>query len=394
MKGFMTDMFKRTITAFLSILMFTMFSVTVSAADVYDLTFDISCNNKHDVTVKQGDIITVDFYMERTDKQESFDLNSYQNEIEYDKTFFELIVPDRWNFRYTPAADAEVDDTRLAGGQKVVKIAQVDAYGLNHIEWIGSFQLKVIAESGSSVVKSSRQKAKNTDLVASNISSIDLKVTIGTPYTVTYSEEIFDRTKTAKEAFEGVDYQGKILDSVYDEIYDWTVSYEIGGIIKNADISGSSFTIPKEDITGDITLDYSKQLNVRIYIEPYAPGITLVRVEGAKEGYTFAGNKMIKSANSENMGAWIIEGDINLQEAESLLGVAEDASDNIYENADISQNGKINLNDLAIVLGCSKGYYSSTTVKDVTRYLLSDMDGDREVTDSDYDEIVNAYKAS
>lgn len=387
-------MFKITVTALLSILMFAMLSVTVVAVDAYDITFDISCNNEHEVTVKQGDIITVDFYMERTDKQETFNLSSYQNEIEYDKNFFQLIVPDQWNFRYTPSPESKVDDERLTGGQKVVKIAQIDVNGLNYVEWIGSFQLKVIADSGSSIVKSSRQKAKNTDYVQSNITSVDLKVTIGTPYTVTYSEEIFDRNKTAREAFEGVDYQGKILDSVYDEIYDWTVSYEIGGVIKNADISGSTFTIPKEDIVGNITLDYSKQLNIRIYIEPYAPGITLVRVEGAKEGYTFAGNKMIKSANSENMGAWIIEGDIDLQEAESLLGVADTASDNIYENTDISQNGKTNLNDLAIVLGCSKGYYSSTTAKNVTRYLLSDIDGDREVTQSDYDKIVTAYKAS
>ena len=71
-------MFKRTIAALLSIIMFTMSSMVVFAANgAYDLTFDISSGGENEITVKQGDIITVDFYMKRTDDAASFDLNSY-----------------------------------------------------------------------------------------------------------------------------------------------------------------------------------------------------------------------------------------------------------------------------------------------------------------------------
>lgn len=386
-------MFRRTIAALLSIFMLTMPFMVVSAADgIYELTFDISSGGENEITVKQGDIITVDFYMIRTDDTKSFDLRSYQNEIEYDKAFFELVKPEEWDFRYTPHPDDKVDDERTTG-QKIIKITEVEVSGLNQKEWIGSFQLRVIGETGtSSTVRNSRQKAKDFNGNACVVTPVDLKVNISQYYSVTYSEEVFDETVTDKVAYEGIDYQGEILDSVYDEIYDWTVTYEIDGIVKNADISKNTFTIPGEDIVGDMKLDYSKKLNIRIYIEDYAPGKKLIRVEGAADGYTFGGKRMIKSANSEDMGAWVVEGELSLEDAEGLIGVAEQVSDTITESTDITQDGKTNLNDLAIVLGCSKGYYDSETDEDVTRYLLSDVDGDRQVTESDYEDIVNAYK--
>lgn len=385
-------MFKRTITALLSVFMFAVMSVAVSAADVYDLTFDISSDGENEITVKQGEIITVDFYMIRTDDDETFSLLSYQNEIEYDHEFFELIIPDKWDFRYTPPSGFNVSDSRLSG-QKIIKIAQTRVDGLRPEEWIGSFQLRVIGEKGtSSTVRSSKTKAASVDNVSSNITTVDLKVNVAEIFDVTYSDSVFDSNETPENAFRNIDYHGKILDSVYDDLYLWTVSYKIGSVTKYVSCDRGVFTIPGEDITGDMKLDYSKELNIKIYVEPYAPGLTLIRVEGAGEGYTFGGNRMIKSANSGNMGAWIVDGELNEAEAKSLVDVADDASDIITESTDISQDGKTNLNDLAIVLGCSEGFYESSTAQEVTRYLLSDVNGDRQVTFSDYDEIVIAYK--
>ena len=81
-------MFKRTVTALLSIIMLSVLSVVISAQDsIYNLTFEISSDGKNEISVRQGDVIMVDFYMERTDKTEAFDLRAYQNEIEYDDTF-------------------------------------------------------------------------------------------------------------------------------------------------------------------------------------------------------------------------------------------------------------------------------------------------------------------
>ena len=387
-------MFKRTIAALLSIFMLIMSSAVISAAgDVYDLTYDISSGGKNEIIIKQGDIITVDFYMKRTDKDASFDLLSYQNEIEYDKDFFELIVPEEWNFRYTPDSEDKVHDERVSGQQKIIKITEIDVYGLNQEEWIGSFQLKAIGQKGtSSTVRSSYAKAKNLDGDQSNITAVDLKVTIAQEYSVTYSDEIFDKAVTGKIAYKGIDYQGKISDSVYEEIYDWTVSYEIGGITQQVACDGNSFTIPGVNIVGNMKLDYSKKLNITIHIEPYAPGLTLIRIEGAVPGYTFGGNKMIISPNSDNMGAWIVEGEMSEEEAQGMVGVSEEASDAVVDSTDISQDGKTSLNDLAIVLGCSEGYYESTTATEVTRYLLSDVNGDRKVTQSDYTDIVTSYK--
>lgn len=391
-------MFKRIITALLSIFLLTISSMVVFAQEgLYDITFDISSDGKNEIVVIQGDIITVDFHMIRTDDSESFDLRSYQNEIEYDDTFFELLEPDQWDFRYTPHPDDKVHDERTTG-QKIIKITEVEVSGLNQEEWIGSFQLKAIGPKGTtSTVCNSKQKAKDANGDACDVTPVNLKVKITRDYNVTYSDEVFDDTVTAKIAYEDIDYKGKILDSVYDELYDWTVTYEIDGVVKNAEMTADSFTIPGENITGNMKLDYSKKLNVKIHIEDYAPGLKLIRIEGAKAGYTFDGNKMIKSANSEDMGAWVVEvpegEDITVGEVEGLIGISEDASDIIEGSTDISQDGNTNLNDLAIVLGCSEGYYESATAKDVTRYLLSDVDGDRQVTQSDYEDIVNAYKS-
>lgn len=387
-------MFKRTIAALLSIIMFTMSSMVVFAANgAYDLTFDISSGGENEITVKQGDIITVDFYMKRTDDAASFNLNSYQNEIEYDKDFFTLIVPDEWNFRYTPDPNDDVSDERISTGQKIVMITETNVKGLESEAWIGSFQLKVTGEKGtSSIVRSSEAYASNSNRVQCNLSFTNLKVNVAEIYDVSYSNDVFDSTETETKAYKGIDYTGKILDSVYDDLYIWTVSYEIGGVTKYISCDDGAFTIPGSDITGDIKLDYSKELNIKVYAEPYAPGLTLIRVEGAGDGYTFDGNKMIKAANSENMGAWIVEGDLTAEEAKGLVGVADDASDTITESTDVSGDGKTNLNDLAIVLGCSKGYYESSNAEEVTRYLLSDVNGDRQVTESDYEDIVNAYK--
>lgn len=387
-------MFKRTIAALLSIFMFTMSSMVVFAANgAYDLTFDISSGGENEITVKQGDIITVDFYMKRTDDAASFNLNSYQNEIEYDKNFFTLIVPDNWDFRYTPDPDDDVDDERVWDGQKIITITETNVKGLKSEEWIGSFQLKVIGEKGtSSIVRSSEAYASNSNLVQSNLSFTNLKVNVAEIYDVSYSEDVFDSGETETKAYKGIDYSGKVLDSIYDDLYTWTVSYEIGGVTKYVSCDDGTFTISGTDITGDMKLNYSKELNIKVYAEPYAPGLTLIRVEGAGDGYTFNGNKMIKAANCENMGAWIVEGELTAEEAKGLVGVADNASDTITESTDVSGDGKTNLNDLAVVLGCSKGYYESSNAEEVTRYLLSDINGDRQVTESDYEDIVNAYK--
>lgn len=386
-------MFKRTITALLSIFMLTVLSAVVSAANAYDLTFDISSGGENEITVKQGDIITVDFHIKRTDENKKFSLSSYQNEIEYDKTFFELIKPDNWNFRYTPPENAIVDTTRLIGGQKIIRITETEVSGLGPEEWIGSFQLKVIGEKGtSSIVRSSEAFASNTNRVQSNLSFENLKVNVAEIFDVTYSDSVFDNNETPETAFRNIDYHGKILDSVYDELYLWTVSYKIGGVTKYVSCDDGTFTIPGEEIIGDMKLDYFKELNIKVYVESYAPGLTLIRVEGAGDGYTFGGNRMIKAPNSENMGAWIVEGELSAEKAKGLVDVADDASDTITESTDITQDGKTSLNDLAIVLGCSEGYYQSSTAQEVTRYLLSDVNGDRKVTESDYEDIVNAYK--
>ncbi len=158
-------MVKKIITLLLSLcMMASLFAGVVLAATPYEITYDISAEDgEHEVVVPHGDYVTVVFTMYRTDSDDDYSLLSFQNEIEYDKEFFEC-DEDSWHieekFEYDGAGSPVIFDERTRG-QAIVKVsAAPDITDFNTQEqYICSFNLKVIAIEGESTIRSSEEIA-------------------------------------------------------------------------------------------------------------------------------------------------------------------------------------------------------------------------------------------
>ena len=94
--------------------------VPAFALEPYEITYNIHSDNANDIVAKPGDIITVTFDMIRTDSsEETYYLNSYQNEIEYDMEFFEL---DEGSIQMTYPVGSGVDLAPIrTTGQQIIK---------------------------------------------------------------------------------------------------------------------------------------------------------------------------------------------------------------------------------------------------------------------------------
>lgn len=127
--------------------------VPAFAMEPYAITYNIHSKGENNVTAETGDVITVTFEMIRTDgNDETYYLNSYQNEIEYDMEFFEL---DESSIEMTYAHEANLDlsPTRTTG-QEIILATNTDVtHDKQHI--ICTFNLRVKGTYGSGTVRTS-----------------------------------------------------------------------------------------------------------------------------------------------------------------------------------------------------------------------------------------------
>ena len=117
-----------------------------AADEVKSFSYDLTVDGKDTKEVEPGDIITVVLKLRRTDLAEPYMMYAMQDEIRYDSTFFELVEGSAVLENGVVSTDvAKVDEYRefymnylsMSGG------SQWDADML-----VGSFQLKVIGQSG------------------------------------------------------------------------------------------------------------------------------------------------------------------------------------------------------------------------------------------------------
>lgn len=124
-------------------------AVPVSAHEK-EFSFELSVDGKNEVEVKNGDIITVSLRLKRDGDTNPYAMYAMQDEIRYDSTFFELVE----------------GSENLNLGVETMDIAMVDRYRefyMNYLsmsggtQWdadtlVGSFQLKIIGDSGVSKI--------------------------------------------------------------------------------------------------------------------------------------------------------------------------------------------------------------------------------------------------
>lgn len=135
----------------MAILMLLTMSVSVFADGSRSYEIDLTVNGSHEVQAKAGDILTVTMTLKRTDSSEAAMMYAMQDEIRYDPDFLELVD----------------GSTLMMNGIEVTDIGLIDDYRAFYVnflslgggeEWkadtmLGSFQVKVLGEQGSSMMK-------------------------------------------------------------------------------------------------------------------------------------------------------------------------------------------------------------------------------------------------
>ena len=138
------------------------------------LEFALSSNGKQVVMANHNDVITVSFTMQRTDSNESYTINGFQNYIYYDLSFFEF-VEGSIVCNDTGSATAKKQNSITYG-----EIIQCQNMGKSYESTFVfcSFQLKIIGTSGSGMVYCGEVQAFDTNHQGINVSTQNLQVLI------------------------------------------------------------------------------------------------------------------------------------------------------------------------------------------------------------------------
>lgn len=160
-------------------------AVTLAADESRSYNFDFAVNGKTEVTAAAGDIVTLTLVLERTDSSETADMYAAQAEFWYDDTFFELVegsVMTNNNVEWTDAA-------RRTGGRSFYLnfVSQNKGTPWESRVQMGTFQFRVIGESGSSVIDSDKCRVSTQDGRDSfAVTDNDVTVVISSECTVTF----------------------------------------------------------------------------------------------------------------------------------------------------------------------------------------------------------------
>lgn len=217
---------KKILSIVLAILLAASVFVTAYAVDdAQAFLFDLSCNGKNTVEVNTGDVITVTFRLCRTDASDPYTMYAMQNEIAYDSSFFELVE----------------DSIVLKDGAVATDVAMVDQFNelymnflsmsggtqWNADELIGSFQLKVIADSGVTSIENTSYLVSTQDGSGKYLSEAsDLTVVLTTHCTVSFDSNggtpVADQTVQFGEKLQEPlppEREGYVFAGWYKDIY-------------------------------------------------------------------------------------------------------------------------------------------------------------------------------
>ena len=114
--------------------------------------FELTVDGKSEKRVKQGDVITVTFRLKRTDSADDYTMYAMQDEIRYDSTFLERIEDSVMLSNGVVFTDLTLADSSKALYMNYLSVNGGEEWKADRL--VGSFQLKVIADSGSSVISS------------------------------------------------------------------------------------------------------------------------------------------------------------------------------------------------------------------------------------------------
>lgn len=127
--------------------------------------FELTVDGKDKKEVQPGDIITVVFTLNRTDKSEDYDMYAMQNEIRYDSKFFKLVDGSAMLSDGISTAEIGLRDSFREFYMNFVSLSGGESWKASRL--VGSFQLQVIGTSGVS-------KITNQDYLVSTADGKDI----------------------------------------------------------------------------------------------------------------------------------------------------------------------------------------------------------------------------
>lgn len=168
-----------------------MTSAAAASTEQKSVNFDLTCGGEHMVYVKSGDTVKVDLYIENATDDTALEVLKFSDQVYFDHSFFEYLGDDRISF-----GDADVQgelNVYTTGEHRVYLLAYYDPVTeYTKRQYIGSFELKVTAEQGQSVLMSKDTAIRGVDARYKLVAE-DLTVVIGEPpakeYTVTYMND-------------------------------------------------------------------------------------------------------------------------------------------------------------------------------------------------------------
>lgn len=124
---------------------------TASAADnSRECFFELSVDGSDTKQVQPGDVITVAFYLNRTDSSEPYDMYAMQNEIRYDSRFFRLVEGSALLTDGIQSNDLGLRDEYREFYMNFVSMSGGEKWEARRL--VGSIQLEVIGQTGVSKI--------------------------------------------------------------------------------------------------------------------------------------------------------------------------------------------------------------------------------------------------
>ena len=209
--------------------------VSVCAAGTPAVTHDLNCGGENRVTVKSGEIITVRYCISAP---EAVKVSAMQDEILYDHTFFELVADS--DAVSSGFADFSHSPREAISGERYVFFNTLCTRDLAaELTEVGTFRLRVTAQSGESTVRSTSVKAYDPNGTLLGAVLNDLTVVIGSGSVTPSAPDAGEVTKdcprdascpiaqftdTANDAWwhDGIHYcvEHGLMNGVGDELFD------------------------------------------------------------------------------------------------------------------------------------------------------------------------------
>lgn len=225
-------------------LVFSLCAVTALAADSsrsYD--FDLTINGSHEVQAKPGDVLTVSLTLRRTDASEAALMYAMQDEIYYDDSFFEVVEGS-----LLVSGGIEGTNIALQSGGRAQYLNYLSLGGGENWQaetLVGSFQVKVLAQSGASTLRNMNAKVSvqnGTDSYAATVQ--DVTVVVSTDCTVN-----FESNGGSKVESQTVHY-GETVTRPKDPTRE---GYQFTGWYKDLNLK-EAWDFAKDTVSGNMTL--------------------------------------------------------------------------------------------------------------------------------------------